>query len=158
MIVVFAPQFPGRGAQISPERRRATTTATSQLHRARLTATGVEATVEMLEGVETATLEAEIELTGDGTFVESGRIRYGAAGSVTFETVGRGVRGPSAIPGRVVGAVIWRVVTGDGRFADATGYITSNFSVDANGDVVDHHVAQLIIPDESSRGDRATTP
>jgi hypothetical protein len=158
MIVVFALQFRGRGTQVSPERRKATTTATSQLHRTRLTATGVEAAVEMLEGVETATLEAEIELVGDGTFVESGRIRYGAAGSVAFETVGRGVRGPSAIPGRVVGAVIWRVVAGDGRFAGATGYITSNFSVDASGDVVDHHVAQLIIPDETPRDGRATTP
>jgi len=157
MIAVFTLQFRGRGTQISPERRRATTTATSQLHRTRLTATGVEATVEMLEGVETATLEAEIELRGDGSFVESGRICYGAAGSVTFTTAGHGVRGPSAIPGRVAGAVIWQVVGGDGRFAGATGYITSNFSVDENGDVVDHHVAQLIIPDESPRAGRATT-
>jgi len=126
--------------------------AGSQLHRTILSATGVEASLETL-GVETATLEAEVELTGESTFVESGRIRYGTAGSVTFRTVGHGVRGPSAVPGRIIGAVVWEVIAGDGRFAGATGFITSNFTVEANGEVLDHHVAQLVIPDgETSLG------
>jgi hypothetical protein len=112
-----------------------------------LAPTGVEGSVEALGG-ETATLEAEVELTGSGTFVESGRIRYGAAGSLTFRTMGQGVRGPSGIPGRVVGAVIWEVTGGDGAFAGATGLITSNFAVEATGEVVDDQVAQLVLPQE----------
>ena len=144
--LVFALQFRGRGTDVAPGRRRAATAAGSQLCRTVLAATGVEASVEPLDG-ETATLEAQVQLTGDGTFVESGRIRYGAAGGVTFRTVGHGVRGPSGIPGRITGAVVWEVTGGDGRFVGATGYITSNFAVEAGGEVVDHHVAQLVLPE-----------
>ena len=150
-VVIFVLQFHGRGTQVAVDRRRATTTASSQLHRTILSATGVETSVETI-GTETATLEAEVELTGDRTFVESGRIRYGTAGSVTFRTVGHGIRGPSGIPGRIIGAVLWEVIDGDGRFAGATGFITSNFAVEASGEVVDHHVAQLVIPDERTTG------
>jgi hypothetical protein len=85
-------------------------------------------------------------MTGESTFVESGRIRYGTAGAVTFRTVGEGVRGPSPIPGLVHGAVIWEVTGGEGALAGARGLITSSFTVDARGDVVDHHVARLFLP------------
>ena len=109
---------------------------------------GVEGSVEALGGGEIATLEADVELTGDGAFVESGRIRYGAAGSVTFATVGNGVRRPCEIPGQMIGVVLWEVTSGEGCFADATGFITSNFTVHATGEVVDHLVAQLVLPDK----------
>jgi hypothetical protein len=144
-ILVFALTFRGRGIDVAPGRRRARTTASGQLLRTVLAPAGVEGSVEPLEG-DTASLEAEVELMDDGTFLEAGRIRYGAAGGVTFRTVGRGIRGPSGIPGRVAGAVIWEVTGGDGAFAGATGFITSNFSVDGTGEVVDHHVAQLVLP------------
>jgi hypothetical protein len=143
--LVFALRFRGRGIEVAPGRRRATTSAGSQLFRTVLAAGGIEAGIEPLSG-ETATLDAEVELAGNGTFVESGRIRYGAAGGVTFRTVGRGVRGPSGIPGRTAGAVIWEVTGGDGCFAGATGYITSNFAIEPDGEVVDHHVAQFVLP------------
>jgi len=144
--LVFALRFRGRGVEVAPGRRRGTTRARSQLFRTTLAATGVAGSVEALDG-ETATLEAEVELTGGGTFVESGRIHYGAAGSLTFRTVGHGVRGPSGIPGRTVGAVIWEVTGGDGAFAGATGLITSNFTVEATGEVVDDQIARLLLPD-----------
>jgi hypothetical protein len=144
--LVFALRFRGRGVEVAPGRRRGATTAQSQLFRTTLAAAGVEGRVESLGG-ETATLEAEVELTGSGTFVESGWIRYGAAGSLTFRTVGHGVRGPSGIPGRVMGAVIWEVTGGDGAFAGATGLITSNFTVETTGEVVDDQIAQLVLPD-----------
>jgi len=144
--LVFALRFRGRGIEVAPGRRRATTTAHSQTFRTALAAVGIEASVETLGG-ETAALEAEVELTGQGTFLESGRIRYGQAGSLTFRTAGQGVRGPSGIAGRVVGAVIWEVTGGDGALAGATGLITSNFSVEASGEVVDDQIAQLVLPD-----------
>jgi hypothetical protein len=143
----FALEFRGRGAAVpgEPGRRRASTTAPSQRTWTRLGAGGVEAGVEPAGG-ETATLEAEVRMTGESTFVESGRIRYGTAGAVTFRTVGEGVRGPSPIPGLVHGAVIWEVTGGEGTLAGASGLITSSFTVDARGDVVDHHVARLFLP------------
>src|SRR5215831_4427841 len=66
--------------------------------------------------------------------------------TVTFETVGIGHLGPSPIPGLQWGAVIWRITTGDGTFAGATGYITSNFTVSAEGEVVDNHYVRMVLP------------
>ena len=143
--LVFALTFRGRGTDIAPGRRRARTTASGQLVRTVLGPAGIEVSLEPLGG-DTASLEAEVELHGDGTFVEAGRIRYGAAGGVAFRTVGRGTRGPSGIPGRVAGAVVWEVTGGDGAFGGATGFITSNFSVEPGGEVVDHQLAQLLLP------------
>jgi hypothetical protein len=91
-------------------------------------------------------LESRVERQADGSFVEDGTIVYGSAGAVTFVTVGKGHVGPSPVAGQVRGAVIWTVTGGDGRFAGARGLITSNFTVDAGGQVVDNHFARLYVP------------
>jgi hypothetical protein len=95
---------------------------------------------------ETAVLESRVERFGDGTFVEDGTIAYGSAGTITFETIGRGWVGPAARAGWVMGGVLWAVTGGDGALAGARGLVTSNFTVSADGEVVDHHVARLYLP------------
>jgi hypothetical protein len=42
--------------------------------------------------------------------------------------------------------VIWKVDGGEGKFEGATGFITSNFSVDAEGSITDHQLANVILP------------
>jgi hypothetical protein len=42
--------------------------------------------------------------------------------------------------------VVWTVTGGDGAFAGARGLITSNFTVGADGDVVDDHVVRVYLP------------
>jgi hypothetical protein len=145
--VCFTLEFRGRGIAVpgKPGYRQAITTAPGRCFRTHPGANGIETVVEPADG-ETATLDAEVRMTGESTFVESGRIHYGAGGAVTFRTVGEGVRGPSPIPGLVHGAVVWEVTGGEGMLAGARGLITSNFTVDASGDVVDHHVARLYLP------------
>lgn len=143
--VVFVLEFRGR-ARVEPDgTRRARTEATSQAWRTVLAADGVHADRSPLHG-EAAVLESRVERFGDGTFVEDGTITYGRAGHVAFETVGRGTVGPSPIAGRTAGAVIWAVTAGEGVFRGARGVITSSFTVDAAGEVVDHHIARLYLP------------
>jgi hypothetical protein len=77
--------------------------------------------------------------------VEDGTITYGSAGAVTFETVGRGWVGPAARDGWMHGVVMWRVTRGSGRFAGATGLITSNFAVSREGDVIDDQFARFYL-------------
>ncbi len=82
-----------------------------------------------------------VTMVGDGLFVESGAIDYGGGSSLTFDTVGQGRIGTAA--GGMAGAVIWKVVEGKGRWAGASGYLTSNFTVSEKGEVVDNQVAVL---------------
>lgn len=146
--LVFALEFRGKAAPVpgSPSERRARTTAPSQSLRAVLTAGGVDASVERLPG-DTAVLESRVERFPDGSFVEDGTITYGAAGSITFVTIGRGIVGPSPIAGWTRGAVIWDIRGGEGCFSDARGIITSSFTVSPDGDVIDHHIARIYIQD-----------
>jgi hypothetical protein len=94
---------------------------------------------------ETVTFESEVVLKGE-TFSETGRIAYGTHGSVQFDTVGVGYLGPSPLPDTQWGVIAWRITAGDGEFQGASGYITSNFTVGANGGVVDNHYVRLILP------------
>jgi hypothetical protein len=81
-----------------------------------------------------------VTMIGDGAFVESGAIDYGGGSSLSFDTVGHGRIG-SAAAGGMAGAVIWKIVEGKGRWAGASGYITSNFTVSEKGEVVDNQTA-----------------
>ncbi|HYB44281.1 MAG TPA: hypothetical protein VEL75_21080 [Candidatus Methylomirabilis sp.] len=145
--VVFALEFRGRGEAVegSSTLRRARTVAPSQVLRTVIGEGGVQSAMEAVPG-EAAVLESRVERHPDGSFVEDGRISYGRAGAISFVTIGRGTVGPSPVPGRLRGAVVWRVTGGDGGLAGAQGLITSNFSVDGDGQVVDHHVACLYLP------------
>jgi hypothetical protein len=145
--LVFALEFRGKAAAIAGTegKRQARTTATSQTLSTRLRPDGVHSGREAAAG-ETALLEARVQRFGDGTFVEEGTIRYGAAGGITFETVGRGWVEAAPLEGGTVGGVLWRVTGGDGIFLGARGLITSNFTVSADGNVVDDHFARIFLP------------
>ena len=145
--IVFALEFKGSAGPVpgSENRMRAKTSASSQTLRAVLKTDGIQAGIETAGG-ETATFESEVEVVGEGMFLESGTIRYGGAGSITFETVGRGTLGASPLTGVQRGAVIWRVTGGGGRFTGVEGLITSNFTVRSNGEVTDDQFARLFLP------------
>jgi hypothetical protein len=142
--LVFALEFRGTAAALPDGTRQARTTATSQTLSTMLKADGVHAHIDA-GGGEAAVLDARAQRFGDGTFVEEGTIRYGAAGGITFETIGRGWVGPGPRPGSNAGGVLWSVTGGDGAFAGARGLIASNFTVSADGDVVDDHFARIYI-------------
>jgi hypothetical protein len=90
--LVFALQFKGKARPVEGVEGTlaAKTTAAGQVLRTALTAKGVQAKAEARPGPR-ATFESEVQMTGVGTFMESGRISYGKAGGVTFKTAGHGV-------------------------------------------------------------------
>ena len=145
--LVFALEFRGHAGPVpgSECKRQARSTAPSQTLSTVLEREGVRARVEALAG-ESAVLESRVERFGDGSFVEDGTIAYGSAGTVTFETIGRGWVAPAPRAGWVVGGVLWTITTGAGAFAGARGLITSNFTVSADGEVIDDHFARLYLP------------
>jgi len=126
-------------------KRRSRSVAPSQALSSVITAAAVEGGVEKLTGDE-AVLEAEVSIVDESAFTETGTIRYGRAGGITFATLGKGVVVPSDVPGVRRGAVMWKVTGGDGHFSGAHGIITSNFAVSPDGEVVDNHYARIYIP------------
>ena len=142
--LVFVLEFRGHAAPAPDGKRRANTTAPSQGLTTVLRAGDIHAAVKALDG-ERAVLDSTVERFPDGTFVENGTITYGSAGAITFVTVGRGTVTPAPIDGWTSGAVTWTVTSGAGAFRGATGLITSNFTVSARGDVIDHHVARFYL-------------
>lgn len=145
--LVFALEFRGSAAPVagSDKRLQAKTSASSQTLRSLLKPDGIQASLESAGGG-SAGFESEVEIIGDGMFVESGSIKYGEAGKVSFRTVGRGTIGPSPVEGIQRGAVMWEVTGGEGRLAGAQGLITSNFTVGSQGEVVDNQFARLFVP------------
>jgi hypothetical protein len=144
--IVFALEFRGTAGAVpgSTSKRQARSTAPSQTLSTVLGREGVSARVEAVGG-ESAVLESRVERFGDGSFVEDGTITYGSAGRVVFETVGRGWVAPAPVAGWVVGGVVWTITGGEGAFAGARGLITSNFTVSADGEVIDNHVTRLYL-------------
>ncbi len=145
--LVFALEFKGSAEPVpgAEGRLKAKTAAASQTLRTAMKADGIQTGVESAGGP-AAHFESEVEIIGEGAFLESGTIRYGEAGTVRFKTVGRGVIGESPNSGQQRGAVIWELTGGEGRFLGAQGLITSNFTVDGTGQVVDDQFARIFLP------------
>jgi len=145
--LVFALEFRGTAGPSSSSgtTRHARTTAPSQLLRTVMKPGAIDATVEHVAG-DVAVLDSIVERFPDGSFIESGTIAYGAFGTLSFETVGRGTVGPSPLDGWVHGAVMWKVTSGTGHLTGARGLITSNFVASVQGGVVDNQIARLYLP------------
>jgi hypothetical protein len=145
--VMYAMRFTGRAEPVGEAGHvlRARTRAPSSALTAVVGPNGVSGALAPVPGAD-ATFESEVTFTGETTFQESGTIGFGEGHQLHFTTVGNGHLAPSADPTRKHGAVSWRVDGGDGQFAGASGLITSNFFVDDQLGVVDHHFGVLLLP------------
>jgi hypothetical protein len=143
--IFYAMQFKG---QAGPGDKEKTMVAKTTSDSCRITSVvqdaGLQATLEAVAG-DRASFESEVTITGETSFVESGSIHFGHRHSLRFSTVGSGYLGTSADPRLKHGTVNWRVDGGDGQFEGATGLITSNFTVGANGEVVDNHFGLIFL-------------
>lgn len=95
-----------------------------------------------------AFFESEVTMRGQNSFLENGTITFGDEGDhrLRFTTVGEGVVGANTEAGQMQGCVLWRVEGGDGQFAGASGYVTSNFTMSQNGEVADYQVGVIWVP------------
>ncbi len=96
--------------------------------------------------VATVQFESMVTVEDGGAFREKGSITFGTTGHrLFFKCCGDGWMGPSPQEGMKQGSVTWTVEGGEGQFAGAEGVITSNFTVDSNGAVVDYHLGVIYI-------------
>ncbi len=145
--LIYAMQFRGSAAPLSGSSSvmKVTTTASSCNLTTIAGPEGVSGKLEPVPG-EQAYFESEVTLTGDTAFREAGTIRFGANGhSLKFSTVGEGYLAGSADPNLKHGTVTWRLDSGSGQFAGATGLITSNFTIGPSGEVTDNHFGVIFL-------------
>lgn len=92
------------------------------------------------------TFESNVRMTSEAAFDEDGKIGFGDGSSIRFSTVNEGAVAPSGAEGVTAGAVIWKIDGGEGALAGATGYITSNFFFNMQGEVTDNQVGVIFLP------------
>jgi hypothetical protein len=94
-----------------------------------------------------AHFESDVTIGQDGTFTEVGSITFGnSRNRLYFKTAGRGWMNDSPDSAFKQGAVTWTVERGEGQFAGGGGVITSNFTLDKEGEVSDYQLGVLYIP------------
>jgi hypothetical protein len=145
--LTFAMQFKGI---VTPQNEdgtvlKASTKGQSCQIRSTVGPGGLCGSIESAPGEE-AFFESDVVFEDPSTFEEKGTIRFGNGNQLRFETVGSGYLGPSMEPGLRHGCISWRVVSGEGQFAEASGLITSNFTVSEAGEVIDNQFGVLYLP------------
>ena len=143
--VLYAMQFKGKaGPGASPNVMKASTSSPSTTITTEIGAEGVHGIIKPAPGGK-AEFESEVTLTGETSFLERGTIRFGDGNRLQFSTIEHGYLGDSADPKLKSGAVMWRVDGGEGQFAGATGFITSNFTLSDAGDVTDNQFGVIFV-------------
>jgi hypothetical protein len=145
--LIYAMQFRGTVAPETngaPNVLRATTIAPSGSIASAVAAEGLTTTTDAVPGAD-AEFESEVTMISESSFQEKGTITFGRGHRLHFSTVGQGYLGASPLSSLRHGAAIWRVEGGEGQFADATGLITSNFTVGELGELVDWQFGVIFV-------------
>jgi hypothetical protein len=143
--IIYAIQFKGRAAPgASPNVMKASTSASSTTVTTEIGAEGVHGSIKPAAGGK-AEFESEVTLAGETSFLEKGSIRFGDGNRLHFSTIEHGYLGDSADPKLKSGAVMWRVDGGEGQFAGATGFITSNFTLSDAGEITDNQFGVIFV-------------
>jgi hypothetical protein len=144
--IIYVMQFTGQAtpAPSATNTLKARTTAPSCGIHTAIGPQGVNAIWGEIDGGG-ASFESDVTITGENSFLESGTIRFGKGNALRFSTVGQGYIAPAADAALRHGTVTWRAERGEGQFEGASGLITSNFTIDGGGRVVDNHFGVLFV-------------
>lgn len=147
--IVYVMHFTGQTSRHvdDSELWRTTGSATSSVITTVILPSGVQTSLKASDG-ELAFLESELRLTGPGVFQESGEISFGDDGNVLrFSTLGQGHMEKDFEPGAMAGTASWKVEGGEGQFAQAKGFVTSNFTINESGERSDFHCGLIFVPE-----------
>lgn len=145
--LAFALTFQGEAAQVNddPVEFKAVMKGESCQHKTVIGPEGVNGAHESVVGGD-ASFTSEVTMTGPGEFTETGVIDYDHGNRIHFSTIGTGNLEPAPEEGVQHGAVRWKIDRGEGQFEGATGHITSNFMIDAEGRLTDREFVVVFIP------------
>ena len=146
--LVYTMHFRGQISRSSGDGQtlRATSSGTSCTMQTVVGPSGVETNLQPAPG-DLAFVETEIRLTGQELFEGSGVVTFGedAEHTLRFSSGSTGQLRPSGLPGVLAGAVSWKVDGGEGRFASASGYIASTFTVTESGELSEYQCGLVFV-------------
>jgi hypothetical protein len=64
-----------------------------------------------------------------------------------FSGRGEGQLNPGAEPGTMAGTASWKIQGGEGQFREATGFITSTFTITNSGELSNFHCGLIFLPE-----------
>jgi hypothetical protein len=146
--LVYTMHFRGQVSRSSADGQtlRATSSGTSCTMQTVVGPSGAETTLQPAPG-DLAFIESELHLSGNEAFEGGGTLAFGDDGDslLRFSTSRTGQLGPSGIPGILAGAVTWKVDGGEGRFASASGFIVSAFTVTESGELSEYQTGLVFL-------------
>jgi hypothetical protein len=133
---------------------RSTGSATSCTVTTTVRASGLEGALTPTQG-DLAFLDSELRVTGNDSFQERGTIAFGDDSEhlIRFSTIDRGHLTPGYEPGLVAGIASCSISGGEGQFNEASGFITSTFTLTDSGELNNFHSGLIFLPDELAAHD-----
>jgi hypothetical protein len=101
---------------------------------------------------EPATVEAQFSFADERHFRLTGEVRFDGDDSLRFRTLGSGLLDPSPDPALRHGTTVLEICGGSGRFAGASGRITSNFVLSDEGEITDNHLGVVFVAGQTREG------
>lgn len=148
--LLFTMQMRGRTSQPSDPSGpiRTTGSAASCVLSTVISASGIQTDLTAADG-ELAFFDSELRLVAPDEFQEAGEIAFGdgTVHLLKFSTAGKGHMSQGFQPGTLAGTASWQVDSGEGQFAGARGFITSNFTITSSGDRCDLNCGVIFLPE-----------
>ena len=148
--ILYTMHFKGRTSRAGADSQllRTIGSATSCVVSTVIRGSGVETSLKASEG-DLAFLDSELRITGPGSYREDGTITLGRkmrtfCGSQLWAMV---ISRRVSRRGTMAGSASWKVDGGEGQFAEAQGYITSNFTLTKAGEISDFHCGLIFVPE-----------
>lgn len=159
--LTYVLQFHRAGRTVGDTSERGTGPEYEPVHEAPAFGSGLSVTTRIANGSvsteeapvpgDQAILDVTVTQASDTTFYESGTITFNGSSppsTLSFSSIGTGtLLDPIRDSGLTHGVVNWKIDSGIGAFAGATGAISSNFLVDlASDELHDTHLALVWLP------------
>jgi hypothetical protein len=145
--VIYSMHFRGQASSSTDAAKtlKTTSSGTSCTMKTVVGPTGVETTLHPAAG-DLAFLESQIHLSADHRFQGAALLSFGEDGQHGLQLQTQdGHLMPSGITGMMSGSVTWKVTGGSGRFASATGFVASTFTLADDGELSEYQCGLVLI-------------
>ena len=127
---------------------RTTGSATSCVVTTTVFPEGVQSEIRPSQGG-LAFIDSKLRMTGTDSFRRDGTVAFGEDSEhvLRFSSIGQGHLAASLEPGTLAGTATCHIDGGEGQFAAACGFITSNFTLTLIGEFDDFHSGLIFLPE-----------